>query len=157
VTYFAGLRRSEAVGLNRERAHREERGYRLTLDSTESDPTDAPTTFALQAELDLCPVRALDRWLVVRDTWTRRPDLSPVCGPLFVALHRGRRQRLRLGDRLAPSDVDRILKRRAAAAGLNPAGISALSLRACFYAEATRSGASPDEIRVQVEIGAAQR
>lgn len=64
VTYFAGLRRVEVAGLNREGAHREERGYRLTLGGTKGDPgkdrTEAPTGLALQAELDLCPVRALD-------------------------------------------------------------------------------------------------
>jgi integrase len=157
VTYFAGLGRLEAAGLNREEAHREERGYRLTLGRTKSDRTDAPARRALQAELDLCPVRALDGWLVVRAMWARGPDLSPTRGPLFVALHRGRRERFRIGDRLAPSDVDRIVKRRASAAGLNPVGLSAVSLRAGFYAEAARSDASPEEIREHVEFEATPR
>jgi hypothetical protein len=142
VTYFAGLGRLEAAGLNREGAHREERGYRLTLGSAPRDRTDAPTPLVSHAEENLCPVLALNAWLGLLATWARGPELSLTSGPLFVALRRGGPERFRLGDRLAPSDVDRIVKRRAVAAGLNPAGLSAVSLRAGFYAEAARSGAN---------------
>jgi site-specific recombinase XerC len=142
VTYFAGLRRAETAGLNREGVHREERGYRLTLGSAQRDRTDAPAPLVSHAEQNLCPMRALDDWLVLRAMGARGLDLSPARGPVFVALRRGRRQRFHLGDRLAPTDVDRIVKRRAVAAGLNPAGLSAVSLRAGFSAEAARGGAS---------------
>jgi integrase len=136
VTYFAGLRRAETAGLNREGANREERGYRLTLDSEPRDRTDAPTPLSPHADQNICPVLALDAWLRLPAMWVRGLDAAPVRGALFVGLHQGRRQRLRIGERLAPNDVDRIVKRRAIAAGLNPAGLSAVSLRAGFYADA---------------------
>ena len=142
VTYFAGLRRVEAASLNREGAHRDERGYRLTLRSEQRDHTDVPTPLASHAEPSLCPVLALDEWLRVRAIWERAHALPSTHGPVFVALRRGRRERFHLGVRLAPTEVDRIVKRRAIAAGLNPAGLSAFSLCAGFYAEAARGEAS---------------
>lgn len=142
VTYFAGLRRTEVAGLNREGVHREERGYRLTIDRAQRDPTDAPPPLASHAEQSLCPVLALHDWLDVRALRVRGGDLSATHGPVFVALRRGGPPRFHLGDRLAPPDVDRIVKRRAVAAGLNPAGLSAVSLRAGFFAEAARDESS---------------
>jgi integrase len=142
VTYFGGLRRAETAGLNREGVHREERGYRLTLDSAQRDPADAPPPLASHAEPNLCPVLALHAWIDVRAVRARGADMSATHGPVFVALPRGGPQRFHLGVRLAPTDVDRIVKRRAVAAGLNPAGLSAVSLRAGFSAEAARGGAS---------------
>jgi hypothetical protein len=87
-------------------------------------------------------VLALDDWLVLRATGACGLDPSPARGPVFVAVRYSRRQRFHFGERLAPSDVDRVVKRRALAAGLNPAGLSAASLRAGFYAEAARGEAS---------------
>jgi integrase len=142
VTYFASLRRADAVGLNREGTQREERGYRLTLESEPRDGADTPTPLVSHEEQSLCPVRALDEWLRLAAMWVRGLELAPTRGPLFVGLHQGRRQRLRIGGRLAPNDVDRIVKRRAVAAGLNPAGLSAFSLCAGFSAEDARSEAS---------------
>ncbi|MFS8071878.1 MAG: integrase, partial [Byssovorax sp.] len=142
VTYFGGLRRAETAGLNREGVQREERGYRLTLDRAQRDPTDDPLPLASHAEPNLCPVRALHDWLDARALRARGGDLSATHGPVFVALRRGGPQRFHLGDRLAPTDVDRIVKRRAVAAGLNPAGLSAVSLRAGFSAEAARDESS---------------
>jgi site-specific recombinase XerC len=142
VTYFAGLRRTETAGLNREGVHREERGYRLTLDHTQRDPTDAPPPLASHAEQNLCPVLALNDWIEVRAMRARGADMSATHGPVFVALPRGGPQRFHLGVRLAPTDVDRIVKRRAVAAGLNPAGLSAVSLRAGFSAETARDESS---------------
>lgn len=142
VTYFGGLRRAETAGLNREGIHREERGYRLTLDRAQRDPTDAPRPLASHAEQNLCPVLALNAWIEVRATRARGADLSATHGPVFVAVRRGGPQRFHLGVRLAPTDVDRVVKRRAIAAGLNPAGLSAVSLRAGFSAEAARDESS---------------
>jgi integrase len=157
VTYFAGLRRAETAGLNREGVHREERGYRLTLDSAQRDPTDAPPPLASHAEPNLCPVLALKVWLDTRAMWTCGGERWATHGPVFVALPRGGPRRVHLGDRLAPSDVDRIVKRRAVAAGLNPAGLSAVSVGAGFYAELARYEASPEEIRDHVALEATSR
>jgi integrase len=135
VTFFACLRRADVVGLNREGAQREERGYRLTVGREAPYRTDSPT-LVVHTEPSLCPVRALDDWLGLPALWVRGLDHAPTCGPVFVGLHRGRRQRFHVGDRLAPNDLDRIVKRRAVAAGLNPAGLSATSLRPGFSADA---------------------
>ena len=135
VTFFACLRRADAVGLNREGAQREERGYRLTFGSEPRYRTEAPT-LVWHAEPSLCPVLALDDWLGLPAIWVRGLDRAPTFGPVFVGLHRGRRQRFHIGDRLAPNDLDRIIKRRAVAAGLNPAGLSATSLRPGLSADA---------------------
>lgn len=135
MTYFGGLRRAETIGLNREDTHREERGYRLMVEREPRDRTNMLTPLMPHEEPSLCPVRALDEWLRLPAMWVRGIDIAPARGPLFVGLHQGRRQRLRIGDRLSLIDVDRIIKRRAVAAGLNPAGLSALSLCAGFYAD----------------------
>ena len=142
VTYFASLRRADAVGLNRESAQREERGYQLLLQSEPREGADAPTPLVSQEEQSLCPVRALDEWLRLPAMWIRGLERAPTRGPVFVGLHQGRRQRLRIGGRLAPNDVDRIVKRRAVAAGLNPAGLSAYSLCVGFSADDARNEAS---------------
>ena len=136
VMYFAGLRRAEAAGLNREGANREERGYRLTLDGEPRYDGEAPISLMRHADQTICPVLALDAWLLLPAMWVRGLDVAPARGAIFVGLHHGRRQRLRIGKRLAPYDVDRIVKRRAITAGFNPAGLSAASLRAGFHADA---------------------
>jgi integrase len=141
VTFFACLRRADVVGLNREGAQREERGYRLTFGSEARYRTDTPT-LVVHAEPSLCPVRALDDWLGLPALWVRGLDRAPTRGPVFVGLHRGRRQRFHVGDRLAPNDLDRIVKRRAVAAGLNPAGLSATSLRPGLSEDAALGEAS---------------
>jgi integrase len=138
MTSVGGLRRTETIGLNREDTHREERGYRLMVERERPDRTETLTPLVSHEDQSLCPVRALDEWLRLPAMWVRGLDSAPARGPLFVGLHQGRRQRLRIGDRLAPIDVDRIIKRRAIAAGLNPAGLSALSLCAAFCADIAR-------------------
>ena len=141
VTFFACLRRADIVGLNREGTQREERGYRLTFGSGARYRTDLPTLVA-HAEPNLCPVRALDAWLGVSAIWARGGDRAPTCGPVFVGVHRGRHARFHVGERLARNDVDRIVKRRALAAGLDPAGLSATSLRPGVDADAARGDGS---------------
>ena len=113
MTYFGGLRRAEIIGLNREDTHREERSYRLTIEREPRDHMDPRTPLVSHEDQSLCPVLALDEWLRLPAMWVRGLATAPARGPLFVGLHKGRRQRLRIGDRLAPIDVDRIIKRRA--------------------------------------------
>jgi integrase len=142
VIHFGRLRRAETAGLNREGAHREERGYRLAIEREPSERADTLTPLVSHEESSLCPVRALDEWLCLPAMWVRGLDRPPARGPLFVGLHQGRRQRLHIGGRLSPNDVDRIVKRRAVAAGLNPAGLSAVSLGAGYCADLARSDES---------------
>jgi site-specific recombinase XerD len=151
VTYFAGLRRSEAAGLNREWARREPDGYLLRLGATKGDQEgtdDPPTGLPPQTDPALCPVRALDAWIEARSAWASGPQLSPARGALFFALRQPQpgQARLLVGQRLAPEDVHRILRRRAKAAGVQ-ADLSAHGLRAGVYTEAARRGASLVEIQ----------
>lgn len=111
VMYHGDFRRSEVIGLNREDCRRDEEGYRLRVVSRGRKP--ALVSLAVQPDPHLCPVAALDAWLAQREA------LVDAGGPLFVALHpRRRHRRAIVGQRLSPEDVDRILKRRASATGL---------------------------------------
>jgi len=118
VTYFGRLHRVETTALDLKLVQREGDGYLLRLRCRgkgtliELTPQDDP---------DMCPVRALDLWLRERAQHAHGPSSSPVHGPVFVALHPAGGHKERFGGRLHEGDVLRILKRRAAAAGLDPA------------------------------------
>jgi len=144
TAYFGGLRRSEAAGLVVERARRSIDGYLLHLGVTKGDVfgrRDPPTPVPLQPDAALCPVLALDTWLAARARL-----MACDRGPLFTGLHEVREGRISVGKGLAPSDVDRILKLRASAAGIT-ATLSAHGLRAGIYTEAARAGASIQDIQ----------
>jgi site-specific recombinase XerD len=129
VTYFAGLRRAQSAALDCEVVRRDAGGYLLRISHPER--SDVLVRLPAQPYADLCPVRALDEWLAQRDEMAREAGLIPGRGPLFVALHRGGRRRLVVvGRRISPEDVGRILKRRAKAAGIDAATLSAEDLRA---------------------------
>jgi site-specific recombinase XerC len=145
VTYFAGLPRAKSAGLDREGVQRKTEGYLVRI--TNGDPEGAPVGLPIQSDLDLCPVRALDDWLAQLNELALRANLSPARTPLFVALRPGGRGHpLIMGQRISPKDVDRILKRRASAAGIDARSVSANDLRAGFYAEAARRGAPLDAL-----------
>jgi site-specific recombinase XerD len=131
VTYYARLRRGETVSLDRERVQVALGRYLVRVRKGEGDPVNV----GVPAHSDplLCPVRALDEWLAERGqlTCTRQGRAIAVRGPLFFALRQNRPDEpLIVGQRLSPQDVDRILKRRAKEAGIDPATVSADHLRA---------------------------
>jgi site-specific recombinase XerC len=147
VTYFAGLPRAKSAGLDREGVQRKTEGYLVRI--TNGDPEGAPVGLPIQSDLDLCPVRALDDWLVQLNELALRANLSPARAPLFVALRPGGRGHpLIMGQRISPKDVDRILKRRASAAGIDAGSVSANDLRA---------GSTPRRRSVERSVGNAAR
>jgi site-specific recombinase XerD len=145
VTYFALLPRAKSAGLDREGVQRKTNGYLVRV--TNGDQEGAPVGLPIQSDLDVCPVHALDDWLVQFHELALRVNRSPACGPLFVALRPGGRGHpLIMGQRISPKDVDRILKRRASAAGIDAKSVSANDLRAGAFAEAARRGAPLDAL-----------
>jgi integrase len=84
-----------------------------------------------------CPVRASSVWI---------RDAGIASGPLFRAVDRyGRPSVGRLSDRA----VAMIVKRSAAAAGIDPARVAGHSLRSGFATSAARAGASEAAIMNQ--------
>jgi integrase len=84
-----------------------------------------------------CPVRAIERWIAL-------------CGaapgePVFRRVRRGGK----IGTQpLSPEMVARIVKRYAAAAGLDPREFSSFSLRSGFATSAAHAGVPPEEARL---------
>jgi site-specific recombinase XerD len=150
VTYFAGLRRAQTAALDREGVRRDAGAYLLRI--SHRDRSDVVRLQA-QPDSDLCPVLALDEWLAQRDEIAREAGLISGRGPLFVALHRGGRRRpVIVGRRISPEDVGRILKRRAKAAGIDAAPLSAEDLRAGIYAETEPHGGPAEALRARGRV-----
>jgi site-specific recombinase XerD len=132
-TYHGRLRRAQSAALDLEDVQRETDRYLVRV--SKGGKEGARVGLSSQPDLDLCPVHAMDEWLLLRS------KLAPGADPsaLFVALHSGRRgSPPKIGQRISPEDVDRIFKRRAMASGLDPANVSATDLRADGCAEAAR-------------------
>lgn len=116
------LRRAEVVGLDLEGCHRDKEGYRLRV--VRRGQRSAFVLLRAGPDPRLCPVAALDAWLAQRE------ELVGASGPLFVALHPGRRHhKAVVGQRLSPEDVGRIFKRRASVAGLDRLAFSTEDVR----------------------------
>lgn len=110
----------------------------LTIRRSKTDQEGAGRQIAVPyGKTDLCPVRALKRWL----------QLAAVEeGPLFRPVDRlGRIGKTRLSDRA----VALVVKRAAEAAGLNPDVYAGHSLRAGFATTAAAAGASERSIMRQ--------
>jgi len=91
------------------------------------------------------PVTALKEWL-------ERADISK--GPIFRAIDRWGA----VEDRaLTPQTINLIVKRRCAAAGLDPKGFSAHGLRAGYLTEAARHGVSLPEAMQQSQHRSVQQ
>ena len=141
VTYFGGLRRGEAAALEIPWMMRETEGFVIRLARSTGDHEDDGEYIGLEFQApDLCPVRALERWLLQR---ARYADATR--GAVFPSAKRAaygfRRCRPMSGD-----DIYRVIRKRALAAGF-PAGlIKPDGLRAGVLIEAARQGASPEAI-----------
>jgi site-specific recombinase XerD len=146
TTYFGGFHRSESAGIERDRIDRQESGFLIYLRKTKSDQegrSKTPIGLVFQDDPELCPVRALDAWLLERAEYA----VHAARGPLFFSL-RLRRKRINIpGLQLRGFDVDRILKQRAEKAGLDPSRYSAHGLRAGVFTEAARKGVQITEIQ----------
>lgn len=136
---FAGaLRRSELVAIDREHLRFTEHGLALRLPRSKTDQEGEGATLGIPryGERDTCPVRALEAWL-------RRAGIA--YGPVFRKVSAAGR----LKTRLTADGVWKILRRRAALAGLAVHASERLSphgLRAGFITEAYLRGALDEQV-----------
>jgi site-specific recombinase XerD len=146
---FAGaLRRSELVALDVEDITEDDHGLRLRLRRSKTDQEGESRTVGVPygSHPATCPVRAWRAWREYLEhrkaVWDEEKgdiDFSwrPAEGPAFRAIRRyGYVSSRRLSDRA----VADIIKRRALAAGLDPALFSGHSLRSGFATEAYAQG-----------------
>lgn len=137
---FAGaLRRSELVALDVSDLEFQRDGIIVTLRRSKTDQEGAGMTRGVPfgGNPETCPVRAVRDWL---------DHSASTSGPVFRAISKGGR----LGPtRLSDRAVSLILKRRAAAAGLDADRISGHSLRAGFATQAAENEVPEAEIQRQ--------
>jgi integrase len=127
---FAGaFRRSELLALEMADLTAVDDGLRVTIRRSKTDPDAEGQEIAIPGGYHLRPVETLQAWLVAA---------AITEGPLFRPVSKAGR----IG--LTPLSADgfvRALKRRAAAAGLDPAGLAGHSLRSGFLTSAAEAGA----------------
>ncbi len=124
ASFAAGLRRSELVALDHDDVRFTAQGMTLHLSVRARAGGGAEVVVARGVEVALCAVRAMEAWL-------RRAGIE--YGPVFPRITAAGT----LEDRLTGNGVWKILRRRAALAGLNgPAGerVSPQALRRSFQA-----------------------
>lgn len=136
---FAGaMRRSELAGLMVDDLERRDEGYAINIKGSKTDQTGEGQTVAIPVgrEPDTCPVAALAAWL----------DDIDNDGPVFRSINRHGH----IADKaLSGKGVSLIVKRCAAAAGLDQAVYSGHSLRAGFATTAAANGANERQIANQ--------
>jgi site-specific recombinase XerD len=121
---FAGaFRRSELVALNVEDIEFREDGLKVTIRKSKTDQEGAGQVIGIACGTKLCPARALREWLAAA-------QIS--AGPIFR--HVDRHGRIR--ERMSPEAVAIVVKRYAAAAGLDPAKYAGHSLCAGLVTQA---------------------
>jgi site-specific recombinase XerD len=130
---FAGcLRRAELVGLDVADLDETPDGLAVTIRSSKTDQAGAGALVGITygSHRSTCPVRA---WTA----WADAAALRDAGGPAF----RGVNRHGHIGvTRLHPGSVARIVQRRVAAAGLDPADFAGHSLRSGFATAAARAG-----------------
>lgn len=131
VAYHSRMRSCRVVELNAADLQRDADGYSVRVQAT-----GKRVRLGRLEEPDICPVRALDRWLAkLLDARSAEGEEAP----LFIALHPQRRPDVMLGERLGAGDVARILKRRVAAAQLDARRFKTTALRAATGGAAVHS------------------
>lgn len=133
--FALGLRRSELVAIHVDGLSPDHDGLRIRLGGSKTDQTGRGHEFLLPYATGghPCPVRAVRAWI----------DHAQITGgPIARRLHRGGK----IGAGLSPQSVALIVKRRAEAAGLNPADFAGHSLRSGFTTQAVRDGHRLEQI-----------
>ena len=137
--FSGGLRRSELANLDVGDLTETEEGLVIRVRRSKTDPEGKGATVALPygSAAATCPVRSYGAWIAAA---------SITVGPAFRAVDRY--------DRVAPGRLDagsiaRVVKRAAAAAGLDPARYAGHSLRAGFATQAFLNGAAEVSIMRQ--------
>ena len=145
---FAGaLRRAELAAIRLEHIETRDRGLRLTLPHSKGERSGRGVTVALPyGATELCPVRALRRWL----------DAAGLTeGPVFRRIWLPPRGRdgsqaplPRLGtEAIDPRTVARVLQARAAAAGFDPAALGGHSLKRGALTTGMDRGVHPTRLK----------
>lgn len=125
---FAGaFRRSELVALDVEDIEFREDGLKVTIRRSKTDQEGAGQVIGIAHGSKLCPVRALQEWLTAAGITS---------GPIFRRIDRHGK----MFDRMNPEAVALVVKRYAAAAGLDPATVAGHSLRAGLCTQAAING-----------------
>ncbi len=131
---FGGaLRRSELVALEVRDVARHAKGIVLTLRKSKTDQVGAGKAKAIPTGKRLHIIEAVDAWLIAARI---------IDGPIF----RGVRGTTVLPDRLGGKQVARVVKKRCAAAGIDPADFAGHSLRSGFATTAGNHGAGLTKI-----------
>jgi integrase len=138
VGFAAALRRSELVALDVDDMAEREDGLVVTVRRSKTDQEGAGEQIGVPhgAKAETCPVTALARWLEVSGI---------VSGPVFRSVARGGR----IGDRLSDRAVALVVKRTAAAAGLDPVLFAGHSLRAGLITSAAEADVHERDIMRQ--------
>lgn len=134
--FAAALRRSELVALEVADITRHARGALLIIRRSKTDQRGEGLTKAVPHGKRLRAIEALD-------TWISAAGITE--GPIFRGVH----GTVVLTSRLTAGQVARIIKKRAAAIGLDPASFSGHSLRSGFITSAAEHGASLTKIADQ--------
>jgi integrase len=144
---FAGaLRRSELAAITCADLHRTDRGYELTLPRSKGSQTAAVLVPLPYGRTELCPVRALSRWLqvaevtegpVFRRIWLP-PQVNPDAPPPLPALGR---------EALTPRSIGRIVQSRATAAGFVARDFGGHSLKRGALTTGMEQNAHPAQLK----------
>jgi len=144
---FAGaLRRSELAGILLGDLARTDQGYELTLKRTKGSQTEAVLVPLPYGKTELCPVRALARWLdaaaitggpVFRRVWLP-PHAAPDAPPPLPAIG---------AEPLTPRSIARIVQARAAAAGFTGREFGGHSLKRGALSTGMQAGAHAAQLR----------
>jgi site-specific recombinase XerD len=138
VGFAAALRRSELVVLDVDDLAEREDGLVVTVRRSKTDQEGAGEQIGVPhgAKAETCPVTSLARWLKVSGIGS---------GPVFRSVARDGR----IGDRLSDRAVALVVKRTAAAAGLDPAQFAGHSLRAGLITSAAEADVHERDIMRQ--------
>ena len=139
VGYAGGFRRSELAGLDVEDVTETADGLVLRVRRSKTDPEGKGSSVALPygSAAATCPVRSYRAWIAAA---------SLTLGPAFRAVDRHGRV---AAGRLDAGSIARVVKRAAAAAGLDPARYAGHSLRAGFATQAFLNGVAEVSIMRQ--------
>jgi len=138
VGFAGGFRRSELTALTTADCAFNPRGLVVIIRRSKTDQEGAGRSLGIAPQPDptVCPVRALKAWLKLLDGSE---------GPIF----RGISKHGHIADALSPYAVALVVKRAAAAAGLEADKYSGHSLRSGFATAAHEAGASDRAIMKQ--------
>ena len=147
LTGFAGaLRRSELAAITCADLHRTDRGYELTLPRSKGNQTAAVLVPLPYGRTELCPVRALSRWLqaaeitegpVFRRIWLP-PQVNADAPPPLPAIG---------NEALTPRSIGRIVQTRATAAGFVAGDFGGHSLKRGALTTGMEWGAHPAQLK----------